>query len=678
MEKRYLTGIAGLRALAVLSVVAYHINRHWLPGGFVGVDLFFVISGFVVAHSVSGAADTRFTSYFLWFYRRRFRRILPAALAYILIATLAAFAVVPLVGQTKFLEPSGIAAIFGLSNIILYAKSGAYFALASDYNFFTHTWSLAVEEQYYVAFPFFSYFILIAGGRLGALRKAFLCAVGLACLLSLAAAAWYSSRNPSFAFYMLPTRFWELGLGFFLRLFVDSAHGKRTFSALAPLAPLLALAIMAGLAVSFVITRETAFPFPGALLPCLSTALLIALLWAYPGIWVDRLLSMRVFTWFGDISYSLYLWHWGVIVLLRWTVGIDTLPLQLGALAAMILLGWLSFRFIEQPVQSAPRLSSLTAGAFFLRFGAVAAGLAVFVGAAYLMKPQYGLAAANRVADWDPQAKPALRPGCAVDKQLGALGKGLAITFPTNCGRPNAPRLFVVGDSHAGGYFRAVSGIAASGAFAPKLMTLGGCQLVSVRASEPVDGCDKFRELAMQMLEKEAHPGDVILLAGLHVLRFPSLDADNVTRDDPVGAARSMALSKIRLKALGATGAGIIVEGAKPAMPFDLYRCADWFSRKNPRCAVPGDATPEARWHRMDLAHVRLAEIARSSPNIMLWEPSKLLCDHGRCEAYKAGHPLYFDTDHLSGFGNDLLMPSMLTAARSASEASLRARPVRP
>jgi peptidoglycan/LPS O-acetylase OafA/YrhL len=270
-SSRYIGGISGLRALAVLSVVLFHVNPAWLPGGFVGVDVFFVISGFVVAHSVSDVRAQSFREYFFWFYRRRFLRILPAIYLYVLVVAALGILFLPTSDVTKFVEVTGIASLFGASNFALLWKAGDYFATSSEYNTFTHTWSLAVEEQYYFLFPFFSYWMIVKPSTKPQLTKLFYVGACLICLLSLASAWYFTHHWREFAFFMLPTRLWELGIGFLLRyqglrLVRDVTAAGRN----AAVAALSALALGALLA-SLVVTPAGAFPWPGALLPCFAT-----------------------------------------------------------------------------------------------------------------------------------------------------------------------------------------------------------------------------------------------------------------------------------------------------------------------------------------------------------------------------------------------------------------------
>jgi peptidoglycan/LPS O-acetylase OafA/YrhL len=359
-----IAGIGGLRALAVLSVVLFHVHAAWLPGGFVGVDVFFVISGFVVAHSVHGKAQASFRDYYLWFYRRRFLRILPAILLFVLVAAFLGVLFIPAAPASKFIELTGIASIFGASNFALLWKAGDYFAASTEYNTFTHTWSLAVEEQYYLLFPFFSYAIIVRQWASPAPRRFALALVALASVVSLGLCAATTAAWREFAFYMLPTRFWELGLGFLLRV-LGEGRLPRPGGVADRCATVGSLAAFAGLAVAFIATDPTRFPFPGALLPCIATAALVWVVWRFPAGIANRILTIRPLPFFGEISYSLYLWHWGVVVLMRWTTGIGTLPLELSALGLMFALACASYYLVERPLRYDRRVMALETPAFF-------------------------------------------------------------------------------------------------------------------------------------------------------------------------------------------------------------------------------------------------------------------------------------------------------------------------
>lgn len=666
-----MSAIAGLRAIAVLAIVVYHIHSSWLPGGFVGVDIFFVISGFVVAHSVANAQHSRFQDYVAWFYKRRFQRILPAVFAYIMVASIAGLLFIPLTQQTKFFEPTGFAATFGLSNLVLWAKAGDYFASGSDLNPFTHTWSLAVEEQYYALFPFFSYLVFVAGKADERQRRFALWAVGAATILSLAVCSVLTLRAPTFAFYMLPTRFWELSIGFLMRVLLDEERTEQISAATASFAGALAAAAILGLAGSMIFTDPLGFPFPGALLPSFSTLVLLAVVWCHPATWASKLLSLRPAMHVGNISYSLYLWHWGVIVLMRWTVGIESLPQQLFAAALMLGLAELSYRYVELVFHNDRARSQPPSGGLFLRFGAIAAFVSLFCIGAGLTKPQFGWAAANDVASWDPYRRPPIPADCPTDKEMTGLGSGMLIRFPASCTAIDAPTLYILGDSHAGAYQRAAWRIAASGRYRVELLTLGGCRPVMISQLPAIPGCPEFLKLAFAHIKTGARPGDVLFLPSLQTTRYRD-ENGNPLAPRPLDR-RQIEMSRARVHELTRLGPVVVIEGAKPVMPAQLYRCADWFNRLNPECGALAAANTAEASQRAELAGAGLAIVAANQPGVTVWEPKAMLCPRNRCAAYLNGKPLYFDTDHLSAYANDLLLPS-LTGALNQARATIEPR----
>lgn len=651
MYRKHVASIAGLRAIAVVSVLLFHVNPSWLPGGFIGVDIFFVISGFVVAHSVAGTAYPSFRSYFVAFYARRFQRILPASYVYIAVLLIATALFIPLAQPTRDFERAGASAVVGLSNVFLFLTSGDYFAESSDLNPFTHTWSLAVEEQYYLVFPFFSYLILVARQRYPRSGTAALVLLAVGVALSLVAAALLTVRAPTFAFYMLPARFWELGLGFFLRYLLDTRYAVMLAGRLGRAGSILGLAGIGGMLVALVLTKETGFPFPGALLPCLSTALVIAMVWCQPGSLADRLLAQRLPVSLGDISYSLYLWHWGVLVLMRWTCGVTTLPLQLLALALSLFLGWLSFRFVEQAFHNKQTRGRAPSARFFLRYAAIAGLVCLACLGVHAVRPQIGLTKANDVAIWDPYAPPPLSADCPVAREQTRLGQGTMSHFVAGCARPRLPRLLVIGDSHAGAYRRLIWRIAAHGKVDPYLLTMGGCRLVSVTHTPPVAGCDAFRAAALAQVRKLAQPGDVIFLSGLHTTRYNDGGIRHIDPQEIAGGRRLLA-------SLASLGLTIVVEGPKPVMPTLLYRCVDRFNALNDICKGAGNG-PEDNWKRVAAIRDAFPMLAVGLPGVSIWYPDAILCRDQSCPAFLNGQPLYFDTDHLSAYGNDLLLPSL-------------------
>lgn len=673
---RYIHGIDGLRAFAVLSVVFYHLEASWLPSGFVGVDVFFVISGFVVAHSVYDSGKTCFNDYFLWFYRRRLRRIMPALFAYVLIVAAVGMLLLPSSPATKLIDMTGVSAIFGASNILLLSTSKGYFAAASEFNTFTHTWSLAVEEQYYLLFPFLSYFLIVRRQGLPSIRTfAFGLTVAL-CLCSLVAAWYFTTVWQDFAFYMLPTRFWELGLGLLLRSSLDVWSRRHSFPVPELLVSLAGAIALLGLCASFLVPPSDGFPFPDALLPCAATAVLIIGAWFFPRTPVNQLLSSVPLRFVGKISYSLYLWHWGVIVIMRWTTGLESLPFKLLALGLMFALATGSYYIVEQPLRHSGPLRSARMPHFFGAFGVIVALVGVTTGTMALLRPVAGLSATNDRLVWDPYTLPgAASPDCAVTQREASVYGGEEIIFTPQCAVSDLPRVFIAGDSHAGAYKRMAFELAGSGRTEVRIISRGGCPLFDGAYLTLRPDCDDFRAEVLENVRKNARAGDVLLVSALYTPRYRD-EWGVVSRapgpDSPANTRKAAALAIAALEPFARLGLRIILEAPKPTLPTALFRCADAYTRINPYCDGKTDVPATEQMMRSGETAEMLTIAVAATQRAEIWDPFPVLCPGTVCRGYKDRNPLYFDTDHLTGFANTMLLPSLVETIRSEPPATSR------
>ncbi|MAZ08562.1 MULTISPECIES: acyltransferase family protein [unclassified Limnobacter] len=333
----YRPDIDGLRTLAVVPVLLFHANVVGFSGGYIGVDIFFVISGFLITSIIQAELNQGDFS-IVRFYERRARRILPALFAVIAASVVAGwFLLTP--AKYEQLGESMLAALLFVSNLWFWQNSGGYFAGPTDYLPLLHTWSLAVEEQFYIFFPI----LMMVLYRLG--RRWLIPTVVVLVLGSLLLAVWATPRMPSAAFYLLPTRIWELGFGALLALGLVPVNSRKSIRELAATIGLLAILVPI-----FVYDRSTGFPGFAALPPVLGTALII---WAgiEKATWVSRFLAIKPMVWVGLLSYSLYLWHWPIMAFLRerlFTVHLEPIW-QVVAIAASFALAWLSWRYIERP-----------------------------------------------------------------------------------------------------------------------------------------------------------------------------------------------------------------------------------------------------------------------------------------------------------------------------------------
>lgn len=351
--------IQGLRGVAVLVVVVFHTGLA-LPGGFVGVDVFFVISGFVITQLLHTELQATGSIRLGRFYARRARRLLPA-LAVVSVATLtvASFTASPL-GPLQFGAETGRAASVFLANVFLYRKSGGYFVPAGDANPFLHTWTLSVEEQLYLLLPALLVVAWMVGRRL--LTRRVPTSVLFSVVLALTAASLVLSVALSgtetalpidgpqrFSFFNLPTRAWEFGVGVLLALGASRvARAPRRFAVVLGVAGLAAI-----VAAATIFDDDTVLPGTAALLPVVGAALVLAAgLRSESG--ASAVLASRPLVVLGDLSYSWYLWHWPAIV-----VATTVWPASdAAAIAAVVSLApaALSYRYIEQPIRRNHRI----------------------------------------------------------------------------------------------------------------------------------------------------------------------------------------------------------------------------------------------------------------------------------------------------------------------------------
>ncbi|WP_160296744.1 acyltransferase family protein [Sphingomonas sp. ERG5] len=334
--RSYRKDIDGLRALAVLPITFFHAGIPGFSGGFIGVDVFFVISGFLITAIIARDLSARRFSY-ADFYERRIRRIFPA-LAGMLLFSLAAAYFLLLPSELPDFGASVVGTVVFVSNFVFYKQSG-YFDGAADEKPLLHTWSLGIEEQFYIIFPVLLFLILRFAPRYA--RQV----IALCAGLSLAACIYITPIGGSAAFYLIPTRAWELLAGSLIAL-----------GAVPKIAPAFWRAALSGAGIALIIAAivlfnsETRFPGTAALLPVAGSALVIAY---GEGTATARLLSLRPLTFIGLISYSLYLWHWPLIVFGR---DLGLLDGRIGPAIAIVLLsiaaGYLSYRFVETPFRN--------------------------------------------------------------------------------------------------------------------------------------------------------------------------------------------------------------------------------------------------------------------------------------------------------------------------------------
>lgn len=671
--------VDALRALAVISVFIYHLAPAALPGGFTGVDIFFVISGFIVSASVIQKKPANFPEFFIGFYARRLLRVMPALLVMLLAVGFMSALLIPDAWLSARHRMTESYAYFGLSNLVLSNTSDNYFSPTAEFNPYTHTWSLAVEEQFYLAFPFLFLFLALYPKKRWISAALFL----LGLLASLWIAASWMATDKTTAYYSIFSRFWQLAAGVLLFYAVHRGRfiiqNERTNNVAALVAGWLGFLILGWVFFTAVPNR---FPWPGALWTTVGALLLLGgWIHLHPGYRTYSMIANRPVQYTGRISYSLYLWHWPVFVIFRWSVGLDSAWKMAAAAAASVLLAVVSYQWVEKPARKLVHqwrwpLWWLVVGAL----GVVAASWWVSQ-QVHAIKPRISLhPTAHRPMDWYPYGEDSHPevPGCAVKLETQNVLGSVVTVFDsegTGCAKqPQGPvkTIHAVGDSHNLGY-----------AALYKLTTLftgwrvlsydnGGCPMLSLQPQrESSAHCQNSQKNTLAAIGKEFRPGDVIFLPSLRLpryadqwVRFADARVEEGIFAELSVKARAQAVQDGRalLSSFIQQGVHIIFEAPKPIFKSPTYRCAAAYQYSNPICKDGPDVDRSEQLRLRAPVVAALSDLAASNPEkISVWDPFSVLCPVGAvCSSYQNGKPLFFDADHISAYGSSRVAPSFI------------------
>jgi peptidoglycan/LPS O-acetylase OafA/YrhL len=618
----YRRDLDGLRGIAVAAVVAYHLGVPFASGGFVGVDVFFVLSGFLITSIIASGLEAG-TFSLAGFYDRRIRRIVPA-LVFVCACTAVLALAFLLPDELKQFAASLVATALSVSNFWCLRHSG-YFDSAAETQPLFHTWSLGVEEQFYIIFPL----LLMAVFRWwrGRLRTI----IWLLFAASLILSMLLLQRYPKSTFFLLHTRAWELLAGSIIALGLvpKPASGLQRDAAAA--LGLLAIAIaVAGY------TSKTPFPGLAALLPCMGAALVI---WAGQGENTPaRLLAAGPLVFLGLISYSLYLWHWPLIVFAD-LLNVEALTelQKLAVAGTSITLAALTWRFIEQPFRRRG------AGGFtrpaILRSGSL--GLGSLVAVSLILIAWQGIPGrySQQVLDLA-----AARLDSSPFRRKCHFQGVLKRTYDDTCvlGDKVDPKIIVYSDSHGAEFSAALGSLAKSRNESVRQITASGCPPVADLLPNG-GGCAKYNTDMIAKLVAIA-PATIIIAA----------NSDAWSNEKPAEYWQGLRNS---LAALSGAGHRLILLGQIPHLPNHMpfpATVARWASRGND----PADFrfSPDKRFPDLD---ANLRSIA-SEVSAIYVPVAPALCKDGRCSAYLEEAVLYFDDNHLSVRGADLLAKKLL------------------
>lgn len=621
--------IDGLRAIAVLPVLFYHADIGF-PGGYIGVDVFFVISGYLITSLILKDLDAGQFS-IVEFWERRIRRILPA-LGVVLLATIAAGWFLFLANDFKDLGKSLVAQVMLMSNVYFWKESG-YFAEPAEVKPLLHTWSLAVEEQFYLLFPFLLVAIKRYASKLLVPILMFIIAASF-CL-----SVYGTTHHASATFYLLPMRAWELLTGAFLAAIpvtrVPANKWLREFLSWAGMLGILGAALL--------YTRDTKFPGLAALPPCIGTALII---WTNGNSLtsVGRLLSSGPLVFIGLISYSLYLWHWPVLVFFKyWVPDKLAMELRIALLLASVGLAALSWKFVETPFR---KRAIFKKRAHIFEFAAVTLGLLLGAGLVVLRMqgvPSRIPAPVQQYADGSIDKAPIreISLGEARNGEFNELG----------IGERNSPvDLLVWGDSHAMAVMPAVEALCrehsvrALGATHSSTPPLIGyvCTGQYSLKNESI----AFNEAIAEFIRRH-HVSDVLLVADWGGYGSKT-DADNTIPELHRGLLAT-------ISALKGSGTRIWVMKQVPEHRWNVPRAlaSTVFFGGDPEQV----GLPLAEHRKVLQRHDPIFE-GLAALDVSVLDPTELFVRNAdMCQAAEGGKALYWDNQHLTIHGAMLLRP---------------------
>lgn len=616
--------INALRALAVISVVLFHFKIAGFDGGFAGVDVFFVISGFLMTGIIFGGLQNQRFS-LIGFYASRARRIIPALVVLCVGLLVFGFVFLPLDDYRDAIRTIKSSLLF--SSNFTFAKGGSYFDAPLHENWLLHTWSLSVEWQFYMLYPLL---LMALYKYLGAQRTKNTLVV--LALMSFGASVLLTKTNPVFAFYMLPTRAWELIVGGLVFLF-PLQLGKRNSTICE------GFGLLAILTSVFCFSEQDLWPGYLALLPVLGTALVIY------GNTQSIFSNNRVLQYTGKISYSVYLWHWPLVVLL-YTCGLLTSwPHVVGAIVLSFVLGALSFYLVESratKIGSAPKtiakFASYALGAVAL--SAITSSVVKDYPAVRFAYVDYGQPAYTSKL-YSQECYP--NNHAAADCKLGT-GEVSVILF---------------GDSHAQSTAAAVQ---LENKHAALSWARGGCptlQGFEMHDKELERQCQAFNQEKLEALKNSFHGIPVVLFSRAALYSDPSrtnsyrIFFPEINHQDDSSFAETYKKKYTDVVCSIAQSHPVYIVKPIPEMPFSIYKGLNMHRRLFQQTS--DISVPLSEYEKRNRFAISVIDAAAKHCNATVLDPTPYLCPNGKCMGSKDGVPLYFDDNHLVDAGDEQL-----------------------
>jgi peptidoglycan/LPS O-acetylase OafA/YrhL len=701
VKSDYRPDIDGLRALAVLAVIVFHINKHLLPGGFVGVDIFFVISGFLISlHILRDMEAGQFS--LVEFYRRRVKRIaLPLILVVLAVVIAAQLLMIP--ADARRAADSALYALLSLANVYFWLfQDTGYFAADSAQTPLLHLWTLGVEEQFYILWPLL---LMLVYRRTWA--RAFMVVAGSAALVSFVFGQLWFQYDPSFVYYMLPSRAGELLLGALLALAV--LHGIEKNIPAKAVMPMATVGLLLVAVSLFVLNEEMVFPGMTALPPTLGATLLI-LAGHCADNRVSRLLQLKPLVAVGLLSYSAYLWHWPLLAFYRYGHA------ELGAGAALAIFGltfvlaWLSYRLIERPARAsqAPALKLVFMQYLIPAYLIGSIALAVIYLDGFDIRWQTIRDSFSDAASAEVVAVPPSPVVVTSERAIVATSQPTATKSDTHfvdprlsnrydkpraayqfdyvCQRERAssadihnqncvvgddsiapPKVILWGDSNAAHYIGVIGEIARKAGFRFRNIEVEACPPLSgdpepfVFARRVAD-CRASRELVLP----EVATAEVVIISASW--------SDYAGRSDEFFGQLFATV-----RSLTEAGKYVLIMAKAPEITGYDWDCHEKAHASASSAECPYTAAPR---RYVEEANAKLKAFAAQTRNVGYFDVTPYLCHGGRCSAFDAeGFPIYFDAAHLSlpgswHLGEEILRKEGIPAPFAQIAERLRARAI--
>jgi len=618
-----------------------------MKGGFIGVDIFFVISGYLISTIILGSLEQgRFS--FSEFYSKRIKRIFPALLLVLFSSyVLGWFVLLPDEYRQLGQHISGGTGF--ISNFLLWKETG-YFDNLAETKPLLHLWSLAIEEQFYVIWPLLLTLVWMR-------NWGFLTITAAIAALSFATNIYLVGKNPSSAFYLPITRFWELMIGCGLAYL--SLHRPHPLHRYRNIQSTFGFAL---LAIGLLLLDKTR-PFPGwwAALPTLGALFIIS---AGQNAWLNRhILSNKLMVWFGLISYPLYLWHWPILSFIRIIEG--QLPLhdwaiRICAVLASILLAWLTYQFMEKPIRNNDYSKAKTP---------ILIGLMILVGiAGYATFRSDGLEFRVKKLVEIPQIKNAPEDLVSENESCEKLFPQFKTFSGCSISHPEAPTIAVIGDSHSRQYYQSLKKAL------PKKSLINivsfSCLPFSSKTHQSIDECERKFHATIDFLKGQLSIKTVYLVGYWNYLAAGGFGVVEVGWRQPKPLTTEERLSfqkngEYFISSLISSGKNVIFIRDIPDLTFSIQSCfyempLRFHSIKtkiNNHCAMDKLAY-ERRTRDYDAA---INNLLSKFPNIRNFDPKPIFCDKKLCWGIRERRVLYIDGDHPSAFATDVIIKNLLT-----------------